>query len=94
MMQPMIAPLFQDKTFEDSLLIWSGNKTTYDDFFKQYWTSKLGGHEGYEKALQDGVLNMFPATAPISSSTAAYLNAAECGSCCFCHFFHEKRRDA
>jgi MoCo/4Fe-4S cofactor protein with predicted Tat translocation signal len=56
MMQPVIAPLFTTRPFEDSLMSWSGNKTSYDDYFKQYWTGKLGGHEAYEKALQDGVI--------------------------------------
>jgi len=74
MMQPVIAPLFLTRPFEDSLLLWSGNKTSYDDFFKQYWTSKLGSREGYEKALQDGVIERVSATAPISSPTTAYLN--------------------
>jgi MoCo/4Fe-4S cofactor protein with predicted Tat translocation signal len=56
MMQPVIAPLFTTRPFEDSLMSWSGNKTSYDDYFKQFWTGKLGGHEAYEKALQDGVI--------------------------------------
>jgi len=43
-------------------LKWSGNNTTYEAYFKQYWTGKLGGIEGYEKALQDGVVE--PASAP------------------------------
>jgi MoCo/4Fe-4S cofactor protein with predicted Tat translocation signal len=72
MMQPVIAPLFQTRPFEDSLLTWSGNKTSYDDYFKQYWTSKLGGHEGYEKALQDGVVERSSATEPLGSVTTAY----------------------
>jgi MoCo/4Fe-4S cofactor protein with predicted Tat translocation signal len=68
MMQPVIAPLFLTRPFEDSLILWSGNKTSYDDYFKQYWTSKLGGREGYEKALQDGVIET---TAP-AIGTAVY----------------------
>ncbi|HZZ76280.1 MAG TPA: [Fe-S]-binding protein, partial [Puia sp.] len=76
LMQPVIAPLFKTRLFEDSLLTWSGNKTSYDDFFKQYWTSKLGGYNGYEKALQDGVLEHSTATAPIPAATTSYLNAA------------------
>src|SRR5450432_371835 len=76
MMQPVIAPLFRTRPFEDSLLIWTGNKTTYDDFFKQYWTSKLGGHDGYEKALQDGVVEqMAPAAGIIAPLTGATFNA-------------------
>jgi MoCo/4Fe-4S cofactor protein with predicted Tat translocation signal len=76
MMQPVIAPLFRTRPFEDSLMIWSGNKTSYDDFFKQYWTSKLGGFNGYEKALQDGVAERVSATALIGNVTTPYLNAA------------------
>jgi MoCo/4Fe-4S cofactor protein with predicted Tat translocation signal len=76
MMQPVIAPLFLTRPFEDSLLKWSGSKTTYDDFFKQYWTSKLGGYEGYEKALQDGVVERVSTTAPISTASTPYLNGS------------------
>jgi MoCo/4Fe-4S cofactor protein with predicted Tat translocation signal len=76
MMQPVIAPLFLTRPFEDSLMIWSGNKTSYDDYFKQYWTSKLGSHDGYEKALQDGVLERVSATAVISTPSTPYLNMA------------------
>ena len=76
MMQPVVAPLFITRPFEDSLLIWTGNKTSYDDFFKQYWTSKLGGYNEYEKALQDGVIDHVPGMAPIQGATAAYANAS------------------
>lgn len=56
MLQPTINPLFKTRSFEDSLLKWSGNNTAYEIYFQQYWTGKLGGLEGYEKALQDGVI--------------------------------------
>jgi MoCo/4Fe-4S cofactor protein with predicted Tat translocation signal len=65
MMQPVIAPLFLTRPVEDSLMLWSGNKTSYDNYFKQYWTAKLGGHDGYEKALQDGVVE--PSTSGLTS---------------------------
>jgi MoCo/4Fe-4S cofactor protein with predicted Tat translocation signal len=74
MQQPVISPLFRTRPFEDSLLLWSGAKTSYDDFFKQYWTSKLGGHDGYEKALQDGVVEFMPATTPVKVSNTTYSN--------------------
>ncbi len=76
LMQPVIAPLFRTRPFEDMLLILSGNKTTYDDFFKQYWVSKLGGQQAYEKALQDGVVEHFSATAAITTSNTTYTNTA------------------
>jgi MoCo/4Fe-4S cofactor protein with predicted Tat translocation signal len=75
--QPTIAPLFKTRHFEESLMKWSGNNNTYEAFFKQYWTGKLGGMEAYEKALQDGVVE--PATAPAvagASFNAGSLSAA------------------
>ncbi len=64
MMQPVIAPLFQTRPYEESLMKWSGNNLSYDEFFKQYWVGRLGGLEAYEKALQDGVLET---AAPVAS---------------------------
>ncbi|MBS1597024.1 MAG: TAT-variant-translocated molybdopterin oxidoreductase [Bacteroidetes bacterium] len=56
MIQPTINPLFKTRSFEDSLLKWSGNNTSYENYFLQYWTKTLGSTEAYEKALQDGVV--------------------------------------
>ncbi len=56
LMQPTIQPLFKTRQFQDSLLKWSGNPATYDAYFRQYWTGKLGSAEAYSKALQDGVI--------------------------------------
>ena len=56
MLQPTIAPLFKTRAFEDSLLAWSGNNTTYEAYFKQFWVAKLGSVEAFEKALQEGVV--------------------------------------
>ena len=71
-LQPTIAPLFKTRPFEESLLKWSGNNTTYEAYFKQYWTGKLGGVEAYEKALQDGVIE--PSATP-AGGTPTYNNA-------------------
>ena len=73
-LQPTIAPLFKTRPFEDNLLKWSGNATTYEVYFKQYWTGKLGGIEAYEKALQDGVVE--PAAA---AGGGASFNSAKTG---------------
>jgi molybdopterin-containing oxidoreductase family iron-sulfur binding subunit len=56
LIQPVIAPLFLTRPYEESLMKWSGNNLSYDEFFKKYWEGKLGSLEAYEKALQDGVL--------------------------------------
>jgi molybdopterin-containing oxidoreductase family iron-sulfur binding subunit len=75
-LQPTIAPLFKTRPFEDSLLKWSGNTTTtYEAYFKQYWSGKLGGVEAYEKALQDGVIE--PSGAAATSGGGASFNASK-----------------
>jgi MoCo/4Fe-4S cofactor protein with predicted Tat translocation signal len=74
-LQPTIAPLFKTRPFEDSLLKWSGNTTTYQAYFKQYWTGKLGSVEAYEKALQDGVIE--PAGGAAAAGSAAAFNPAK-----------------
>ncbi len=56
MLQPTIAPLFKTRQWQDSLLKWSGATGTYADYFKNFWTSRLGGESNYHKALQDGVV--------------------------------------
>jgi MoCo/4Fe-4S cofactor protein with predicted Tat translocation signal len=62
-LQPTIAPLFKTRPFQDSLMKYSGNPSNYEAFFKQYWTSKLGSVEAYEKALQDGIIEPTAETA-------------------------------
>lgn len=67
-LQPTIAPLFKTRHYQESLMKWSGNNTTYEAYFKQYWTGKLGSVEAYETALQNGVIEP---TAP-ATGTAGY----------------------
>lgn len=56
LIQPGIAPLFKTRAFQDSLLIWADAGTSYGEYWKQYWTAKLGGQTNFDKALQDGVI--------------------------------------
>ena len=65
-MQPTIYPLFKTRQWQDSLLKWSGATTDYLSFLKGYWSAKLGGETGWDKALQDGVLN--PATPVVAGA--------------------------
>ena len=68
MMQPTINPLFKTRAFQTSLLKWSGNAVgDYETYFKNFWTTKLGSADLYDKALQDGVVE--PATAPVSGGS-------------------------
>jgi MoCo/4Fe-4S cofactor protein with predicted Tat translocation signal len=56
LIQPTINPLFDSRPFEQSLLKWSGNNIHWDVYVKNYWVTKLGGQETFNKALQDGVI--------------------------------------
>jgi MoCo/4Fe-4S cofactor protein with predicted Tat translocation signal len=72
LMQPTIFPLFKTRQFQDSLLKWTSNASSYDAYFKQYWVNKLGSADIYDKALQDGVIE--PA-AGAGSSSGSFNNA-------------------
>src|SRR6185369_14884067 len=76
-MQPTINPLFKTRQFQDSLLKWSGSTTTYDQYFKNYWETKLGGTTNYEKALQDGVIEAPETTAGTLPFNGGTLEAAK-----------------
>jgi len=55
--QPTIYPLFKTRQWQDSLLKWSGSSSDYLASLKSYWAAKVGGETGWDKALQDGVIN-------------------------------------
>ena len=67
LMQPGIAPLFKTRAFQDSILTWAGSTTSYADMWKQYWMTKLGGQENFDKTLQEGIIE--PATMPVAGAT-------------------------
>jgi len=67
--QPAIYPLFKTRDFRTTLLKWSGDTRDYDTYFREYWTGKLGV-DGFNKALQDGIIEE-PATAPSAGSYSA-----------------------
>jgi MoCo/4Fe-4S cofactor protein with predicted Tat translocation signal len=66
--QPTIAPLFKTRAFESTLLAWSGNATSWEDFLKNEWITKLGSQEAWDKALQDGIIE--PTVAPALGGAA------------------------
>ncbi|NBV11498.1 MAG: [Fe-S]-binding protein, partial [Chitinophagia bacterium] len=65
--QPTIAPLFKTRAFQDSLLKWSGNTTEYINYVKNFWSTKLGSENAWNKALQAGVIN--PETPSIAGAS-------------------------
>jgi molybdopterin-containing oxidoreductase family iron-sulfur binding subunit len=65
--QPTINPLFKTRQWQDSLLKWNGDSNDYLSFLKSYWSAKVGGVSGWDKALQDGVIN--PSTTTLSGAS-------------------------
>ncbi len=80
LIQPTIAPLFKTRQYQESLLKWSGSTDTYETFFRNYWTGKLGSADNFNKALQDGVIepatDAAPGTAGFNGSAVAAASSA------------------
>ncbi|MCF4100189.1 TAT-variant-translocated molybdopterin oxidoreductase [Gillisia sp. M10.2A] len=67
LMQPTIRPLFDTRQFQECLLKWSGNDTSYYEYIKQTWNATLASG-AWNEALHDGV---FEGTSPAVSESAA-----------------------
>ncbi|HET6993553.1 MAG TPA: Fe-S cluster-containing hydrogenase [Chitinophagaceae bacterium] len=75
--QPTIYPLFKTRAYQTSLLKWSGNNTTYEDYFKNFWNTKLGSDDAFNKVLQEGIL---VATAEATAAGAGAYGGAALGA--------------
>jgi molybdopterin-containing oxidoreductase family iron-sulfur binding subunit len=61
--QPTIAPLFQTRAYQESLMLWSGDNRSYYDALRAAWQEKLFTNqkhfktfdEFWDKSLHDGV---------------------------------------
>ena len=73
MMQPTIRPLFDTKQFQEVLLAWNGNTSTYRDYLKDVWTTDILNGASFNKAVQDGV---FVSTASSTDSETAVDNTS------------------
>ncbi|RYY44170.1 MAG: 4Fe-4S dicluster domain-containing protein, partial [Chitinophagaceae bacterium] len=58
LIQPAINPLFKTRPFQTSLLKWAGNPLDYETYYKNFWATKVGGTANWDKALQDGVIEV------------------------------------
>jgi molybdopterin-containing oxidoreductase family iron-sulfur binding subunit len=72
--QPTIYPLFKTRYYQTSLLRWSGVNTDYEDYFKTYWSAKLGAD--YNKAFRDGIKEITPAAVAAGSYNGSAVAAA------------------
>lgn len=76
LMQPTISPLFSTRQYQETLLKWSGNTTSYETYFRNFWTTKAGSADHYLKALQDGIIEGAPAAATAGTFNAGNVSAA------------------
>ena len=54
LVQPTIRPLFNTAQFQDILLKWSGNSSSYYDYLKAYWIENILEGQSWNQALHDG----------------------------------------
>lgn len=68
LMQPTIKPLFDTSQFQEVLLRWTDNSTSYYNYIKETWSGSLGS-KSWSDALHDGA---FEGTAPaVAASNSA-----------------------
>ncbi len=79
LMQPGISPLFKTRAFQDSLMVWMDANQQYGEYWKQYWESRIGSSAGFDKALQDGVIQpggeMANGAVPFTGNVEAAMSA-------------------
>jgi anaerobic selenocysteine-containing dehydrogenase len=78
--QPAIAPLFKTRQAQDTLLAWSGNRTNYYDYLRNYWRSNFAAGADFDafwdKAVHDGVLNNVASAGQTAGAGAAPMTLA------------------
>ncbi len=65
LMQPTIQPLFNTRQFQDVLLKWSGNSSTYYNYIKEFWSSEVLGNSSWNQILHNGFFTKEHATTVI-----------------------------
>lgn len=76
-LQPTIYPLFKTRSFQTSLLKWSGHSANYEEYFKQYWIEQLGSETAFNEILQEGLQENATAKSPGSYNSASLAAAAQ-----------------
>ena len=70
--QPLIAPLFNTRAAQDSLLRWIGEDSSYYDYLREYWRTHIyarqRGNEAFrvfwDRTLQDGAFDVEQTATP------------------------------
>lgn len=60
--QPTINPVFNTRQALESILVWSGDKTSPHDFVKNYWEENIlpTANKSWKEVLQSGFVDTFP----------------------------------
>ncbi len=53
--QPLIAPIFRSRSWQDCLLRWSGSEEDHATAFQNFYKAQAGGIAGFNKLIQEGV---------------------------------------
>jgi molybdopterin-containing oxidoreductase family iron-sulfur binding subunit len=81
MMQPTIRPLFDTKQFQEVLLAWNGNSSSYRDYIKSVWTEDILNGASFNKAVQDGIfVSSIDTSSANTASTEEEIEAGEAPS--------------
>ncbi len=76
MLQPTINQLFKTRQLQETLLKWSGNNTTYQEYFKEYWIAALGSEAAFDKVLMTGVSEPAEGTSTPASGGGSFSAAS------------------
>ena len=76
LMQPTIQPLFNTRQFQDTLLKWSGNTTTYYEYLKAYASTTILEGSSWSTALHNGYYTRSIANQDTFKSTVSIASAA------------------
>ncbi len=82
--QPVVAPLFSTRPWQQSLLKWSGDKREYYEFLRTQWRERIfplqskytNFDEFWDRALHDGVFTVESTPGPLHEFVPAGLNGA------------------
>jgi molybdopterin-containing oxidoreductase family iron-sulfur binding subunit len=66
LMQPTIQPLFNTRQFEDVVLSWAGETTSFYEFLQATWSNDILNGASWNKALHDGYFNTEVTTDPLT----------------------------
>jgi molybdopterin-containing oxidoreductase family iron-sulfur binding subunit len=81
LIQPTISPIFKDlRQAQDSLLVWSGNKTDYYSYLTNNWKQNILKGASWEKVLHDGVYETATSASELLPSTEGEGGSADVAS--------------